>query len=125
MLTQITQSVYISDFDSSNDRPRLGYIKGSRYNVMIDAGNSPAHFNDFIQECTKIGLPLPDFILLTHWHWDHVYGLSATKIPTICSQLTQDKLNNYAILDICKKYRPVNTNFSAVKVPPILDISRI
>lgn len=92
MLTQITQSIYISDFDSSNDRPRLGYIKGSRYNVMIDSGNSPAHFNDFIQECTKIGLPLPDFILLTHWHWDHVYGLSATKIPTICSQLTQDKL---------------------------------
>jgi len=92
MLTQITPNIYISDFDSSNDRPRLGYIKGSRFNVMIDAGNSPAHFKSFIQECQLIGLDQPDFILLTHWHWDHVFGLSGTSIPAICSTLTQEKL---------------------------------
>lgn len=92
MLTQITPNIYISDFDSSNDRPRLGYIKGSKFNIMIDAGNSPAHFNSFKHECQLLGLNQPDFILLTHWHWDHVFGLFGTSIPTICSTLTQDKL---------------------------------
>jgi len=92
MLTQISNSIYISDFDSSNDRPRLGYIKGSRLSVMIDAGNSPAHFNQFMQECLEHNLALPDFIILTHWHWDHVYGLSGTSIPAISSKLTQEKL---------------------------------
>ena len=92
MLTQITPNIYISDFDSSNDCPRLGYIKGSKLNIMIDAGNSPAHFNSFMHECQLLGLNQPDFILLTHWHWDHVFGLSGTSIPAICSTLTQDKL---------------------------------
>lgn len=92
MLTQITPNIYISDYDSSNDRPRLGYVKGSRYNVMIDAGNSPAHFKSFIDDCHSLGLKDPDYILLTHWHWDHVFGLSGTSIPAISSTLTQDKL---------------------------------
>jgi len=92
MLTQVTPNIYISDFDSSNDRPRLGYIKGKRFNIMIDAGNSPDHFNSFINECQLIGLDIPDYILITHWHWDHVFGLSGSLIPTICSKLTQDKL---------------------------------
>lgn len=97
MLTQITPNIYISDFDSSNDRPRLGYIKGSRFNVMIDAGNSPAHFDSFHHDCQLLGLDEPDFILLTHWHWDHVFGLSRTSIPAICSTLTQEKLNEMSL----------------------------
>lgn len=92
MLTQLTDHIYISDFDTSNDRPRLAYIKGSRFNVMIDAGNSPAHFELFLSECHELGLKDPDYILLTHWHWDHTYGLANTKIPAICSDLTQLKL---------------------------------
>jgi glyoxylase-like metal-dependent hydrolase (beta-lactamase superfamily II) len=92
MLTQITPNIYISDFDSNNDRPRLGYIKGSKFNIMIDAGNSPAHFKSFIIDCNSLDLKEPDFILLTHWHWDHVFGLTGTSIPAICSSLTQDKL---------------------------------
>ena len=92
MITQITDHIYISDYDSSCDRPRLGYIKGTRFNIMIDAGNSPAHFNSFMDECKMLGLESPDFIILTHWHWDHVFGLSNTNIPAISSTLTQVKL---------------------------------
>ena len=92
MLEQLKSNIYISDYDSSNDRPRLAYIKGSRLSVMIDAGNSPAHFNQFIHDCDQYHLKSPDFIILTHWHWDHVYGLSGTTIPAISSKLTQDKL---------------------------------
>lgn len=92
MLSQITPNIFVSDFDSSNDRPRLGYIKGEKLNIMIDAGNSPAHFNLFIEECKLIGLKSPDFIILTHWHWDHVFGLCATNIPVLASTKTQIKL---------------------------------
>lgn len=92
MLKKLSERIYVSDFDSSNDRPRLGYIKGSRFNLMIDAGNSPAHFNQFMEECHQLGLKEPDFILLSHWHWDHVFGLTDTMIPAICSSLTQKKL---------------------------------
>lgn len=92
MLTKLTDHIYISDFDSNNDRPRLAYINGGRFNIMIDAGNSPAHFELFMSDCKQFGLKEPDYILITHWHWDHVFGLAGTNIPAICSELTQEKL---------------------------------
>jgi len=92
MFTKLTNHIYISDFDSNNDRPRLAYISGSRFNVMVDAGNSPAHFKSFIEECHAYGLDDPDYIVLTHWHWDHVFGCAETNIPIICTNLTQQKL---------------------------------
>ncbi len=92
MLTKLTERIYISDFDSSNDRPRLAYINGSNFKVMVDAGNSPAHFRSFIDECHAYGLDDPDYIVLTHWHWDHVFGCAETNVPIICTSLTQQKL---------------------------------
>lgn len=92
MLTKLSERIYISDFDTSNDRPRLAYIKGSKLNVMVDAGNSPAHFSQFLEACLNSGLCKPDLILITHWHWDHVFGLAETTIPAVCTNLTQLKL---------------------------------
>ena len=92
MLNQITPNIYVSDNEELNDRPRLGYIKGSKYAIMIDAGNSPAHAQLFIDELKKMDLKAPDFIILTHWHWDHVYGLCHLDIPSVCSAKTQAKL---------------------------------
>ena len=70
MLNQITPNIYVSDNEELNDRPQLGYIKGSKYAIMIDAGNSPAHAQLFIDELKKMDLKAPDFVILTHWHWD-------------------------------------------------------
>ncbi len=92
MLHQITPNIYISDNEELNDRPRLGYIKGSKYAVMVDAGNSPAHAQLFLDELKKMDFRAPDFVVLTHWHWDHVYGLCHLDIPSICSAKTQAKL---------------------------------
>lgn len=89
---QITANIYVSDNEELNDRPRLGYIKGSKYSIMIDAGNSPAHAQLFLDELKKMDLKAPDFVILTHWHWDHVYGLCHLDIPSICSTKTQAKL---------------------------------
>ncbi len=111
MLTKLTNHIYISDFDSSNDRPRLAYVKGLSFNIMIDAGNSPAHFNSFMEECHTFGLDDPDYILLTHWHWDHVYGLALTQIPAICSVMTQNKLKEMKLWqwdDVSMKQRLVS-----------------
>jgi glyoxylase-like metal-dependent hydrolase (beta-lactamase superfamily II) len=59
---------------------------------MIDAGNSPAHLSSFLEDCHRYGLIDPDYIILTHWHWDHVFGCAETTIPIICTNLTQQKL---------------------------------
>ena len=43
---------------------------------MIDAGNSEAHAQLFLKMLKEQNVSSPDFVALTHWHWDHIFGLS-------------------------------------------------
>ncbi|WP_024427608.1 MBL fold metallo-hydrolase [Bacillus safensis] len=62
---------------SLTDRPILGMVVGNNKTLMIDAGNSEDHANYFIQKTLKIENAKPDLVVLTHWHWDHIFGLPA------------------------------------------------
>lgn len=66
---------YISPI-SVTDRPILGMVVGKNKTLMIDAGNSEDHANYFMKK-TLGEIPYPDMVVLTHWHWDHIFGLSA------------------------------------------------
>ncbi|SDN72893.1 MBL fold metallo-hydrolase [Alkalicoccus daliensis] len=56
----------------------------------IDAGNSEAHARLFLDELTGHGIQAPSLVAITHWHWDHVFGMSAlTRIPTIATEDTK------------------------------------
>ena len=80
-LNQITPHVYWLSPDSTTDRPVLGAIVGSRGKVLVDAGNSPAHVQILLDELSRRQLPAPTFCMLTHWHWDHVFGAAALDVP--------------------------------------------
>lgn len=77
---------------SETDRPILGVVVGDDKTLMIDAGNSEAHAEYFLNELKEKGVPMPDFVVLTHWHWDHIFGLSALDIPSISSAETKIKM---------------------------------
>ncbi|WP_445491263.1 MBL fold metallo-hydrolase [Niallia sp. 03133] len=62
---------------SETDRPILGMVVGQDKTLMIDAGNSEEHAYYFLDELSKRQITKPDFVALTHWHWDHIFGLSA------------------------------------------------
>ncbi|HEY2421039.1 MAG TPA: MBL fold metallo-hydrolase [Neobacillus sp.] len=61
---------------SETDRPILGMVVGNNKTLMIDAGNSEDHVNYFLKELLKREVPNPEMVVLTHWHWDHIFGLS-------------------------------------------------
>ncbi|MEV9501033.1 MBL fold metallo-hydrolase [Bacillus safensis] len=62
---------------SLTDRPILGMVVGNNKTLMIDAGNSEDHANYFIPKTLGNENPSPDMVVLTHWHWDHIFGLPA------------------------------------------------
>ncbi|MBT2682442.1 MBL fold metallo-hydrolase [Bacillus sp. ISL-37] len=62
---------------SETDRPILGMVVGNERSLMIDAGNSEAHVNLFNDMLKEQGVDEPSYVVLTHWHWDHIFGLSA------------------------------------------------
>ncbi|MEN8702321.1 MBL fold metallo-hydrolase [Bacillus infantis] len=67
------------------DRPILMAVSGDRHTLMIDAGNSAAHAKLFLEKLKEAGRPQPTLAAITHWHWDHIFGLEVLNIPSIAS----------------------------------------
>ncbi|OOE12774.1 MBL fold metallo-hydrolase [Fictibacillus arsenicus] len=77
---------------SETDRPILGAVVGDDMTLMIDAGNSENHAKYFLKELNKNGIQKPGLAVITHWHWDHIFGMSALDFPSIASSRTKDKM---------------------------------
>ncbi|QPC47873.1 MBL fold metallo-hydrolase [Mangrovibacillus cuniculi] len=74
------------------DRPILMTITGEKHTLLIDAGNSVAHAELFMKKLKEAGKSLPDMLVLTHWHWDHILGLPAFQIPSISTEDTKNEM---------------------------------
>lgn len=96
---QLTPHIIIMHAEHETDRPILAAITGSRRTLLLDAGNSLEHANAFKAELERRGIREPDIMVLTHWHWDHSFGMHAWGIPTIAHTNTSDVLKRLANLD--------------------------
>ena len=67
-LRQLTERVFYLPHEEPADRPVLGYIRGERYSLAVDAGNSRRHVEKFYAALDAAELRRPDFTVLTHWH---------------------------------------------------------
>ena len=83
-LKQLTDRVFYSMFDKTADRPVLGYVNGQKYSFMIDAGNSQKHVELFYEALCRKGLKKPDITAVTHWHWDHTFGMHGVDYYNNC-----------------------------------------
>ncbi len=91
-LGKISDRMYYLPAEERTDRPILGYVRGDNYSLAVDAGNSPDHVKKFYRELKESGLKSPDFTVITHWHWDHSFGMNAVSGKTIASYQTDEKL---------------------------------
>ncbi len=92
MLEQISEHVWIMPKDDQTDRPALGYVFGGKTSLMVDSGNSPDHISYFYGNVRSMGMPDPSYVVLTHWHWDHIFGLSGSPAKSIAHILTNERL---------------------------------
>ncbi len=101
-LQRISDNIVYLPADDKTDRPILAAISGKRKTLLIDAGNSPAHVALFRRELERNNIDRGDYVVITHWHWDHSFGISALNLPTIahvetCHQLK--KMMSYTWTD--------------------------
>ncbi len=96
MLQKITDRIWVLPYDSHTDRPNLYYIRGDERSMAVDAGASPAHVEAFYLAIGEQGFPLPAYTVITHWHWDHTFGLCAVQGETIATEATQLQLRQVA-----------------------------
>ena len=91
-LLRISEHVWILPFNSPKDRPNLGYILGAKTALAVDAGHSSSHMEDFYDAIKAEDFPLPELTVITHWHWDHTYGMHAVNGKTMARPETSAKL---------------------------------
>jgi glyoxylase-like metal-dependent hydrolase (beta-lactamase superfamily II) len=92
MLKKITNKVHYMPHYSETDRPALGLICGDNYSLVVDSGNSPAHASDFLELVKSMDTSPLKFVVITHWHWDHIFGVKTMDLLTISTEETKKKL---------------------------------
>ena len=78
-LERLTERIWVYPYEEERDRPNLNYIRGDRWSLAVDAGHSESHVREFYQALEDEGLPMPELTVLTHWHWDHTFGMHAIR----------------------------------------------
>jgi len=96
---QVTPHIYRLAPDATTDRPALGIIVGSRQAMVVDAGASPAHANLLLRSIAQAGLSQPTFLAITHWHWDHVFGIATLNLLSFAHTETRRILSTMAQWD--------------------------
>jgi glyoxylase-like metal-dependent hydrolase (beta-lactamase superfamily II) len=92
MLKKITNKVHYMPHYSETDRPALGLICGDNFSLVVDSGNSPAHASDFLELVKSMDTSPLKFVVITHWHWDHIFGIKTMDLLTISTDETKKKL---------------------------------
>ena len=59
-LVKLTPHIYYSEPERETDRPVLGYIAGNKRAVMVDAGNSRAHYEAYRELLRAHRLRMPE-----------------------------------------------------------------
>jgi glyoxylase-like metal-dependent hydrolase (beta-lactamase superfamily II) len=93
---RVSNRIWYSAFEEERDRPGLGYIRGDHWSIAIDAGHSAAHVEEFYKALTDEKLPLPALTVITHWHWDHAFGMHRVNGICIANSKTNKHLREYA-----------------------------
>ncbi len=89
IMQQLSSHIHYLTPVQETDRPILGAITGTRSTLLVDAGNSAAHIQLFIDQLVKLDIS-PRWVVLTHWHWDHVFGMNQANTTIIAQTLTTE-----------------------------------
>lgn len=87
-LNRLAERIWVYPFEEERDRPNLSYIRGDRWSLAVDAGHSADHTRAFYRALEEAELPLPALTVLTHWHWDHTFGMHAVHGPCAANERT-------------------------------------
>lgn len=98
-LHQISEHVWWFTPEDHTDRPSLCAVVGEKGVVLLDIGASPAHTRQFLDALSGEGIASPDYAVLTHWHWDHVFGIDVLSCPVIAHEETNENLKRMMGLD--------------------------
>ena len=73
-LYHLTEKIYAFPGDWARLRPWIGIVITNEGTVLIDGGNGPIQASEIKMRLQQLNAPPVTHILLTHHHWDHIFG---------------------------------------------------
>lgn len=95
MLNKLSKSIYYLPNQDNRERPALGLVCGEKYSLIIDAGNSSQHAEEFIAEIQKLNVPPVKYVIITHAHWDHFLGMNEFDALVIVNSMTNELMKEW------------------------------
>lgn len=95
-LERIAEGIYFSQPEHEIDQPCLYAVVGRDRTLMIDGGVSPEKACQFTCALGRETGRSIDFVAVTHWHWDHTFGLAGVDAPMIACAGTAARLKRLA-----------------------------
>jgi glyoxylase-like metal-dependent hydrolase (beta-lactamase superfamily II) len=96
--SRLTEHVYWCS-PAPPDRPSLCAVVGDRQTIWLDAGSSARHAEEFLRFLEDEGVASPSHVVLTHSHWDHVFGADALGAHVVAHHRTAGYLEQLAATD--------------------------
>lgn len=95
MLNKLSESIYYLSNQDDLERPALGLVCGEKHSLIIDAGNSTQHAEEFLLEIRKLNVPPVKYVVITHAHWDHFLGMNEFDALIIANSQTNELLKEW------------------------------
>lgn len=96
MLNELAPNIYWMAPEHRTDRPAIAAIAGEQATLMVEAGNSVKHARQFLDALAAKPVPPLRYVVLTHCHWDHVFGVAQIDATAIATEQTRDRLATMA-----------------------------
>ncbi len=88
----ISDNILYMEADHKTDRPILAVVCGEKSSLIIDSGNSSKHARLFLDELKKHNINNAKYLAITHWHWDHIFGIDEMNLISIANKKTTDEI---------------------------------
>lgn len=97
MFHKLTENIFYSDHEEKTDRPSIGYVRGNKYSLMVESGNSENNVKEYYHSLSLNNLKKPDFVAITHSHWDHSFGISYINAISVACDKTNKILEDMSM----------------------------
>lgn len=94
MFEKVTENIFVRPYERYSDRPNIGLICGRTHSLLYDARNSSYHIMEIRRDLDALEIPEPDYVALSHWHWDHSFGSHAWRAAIIACRDADSRLRN-------------------------------
>lgn len=91
-MDEYLNKLYILKCNYKTDQPNIVYLKGKDESLMVDIGGGKETFKLIQKFWEENSLKEPDYVVLTHYHWDHAFASSLYKSQIISSSYTNSKI---------------------------------